>query len=322
VNDEKAQSSEDLAADEGKALINITFDLEMSRHYPERGMTEWDYQKGNLDDESKAYTVEACRQVKAKGGVVHSFVVGQVLEHKSVEWLKGIIDEGHPVGNHTYDHVRITATKTEDVQYRFRRSPWLIAGMTPAEAIYENIRLCEIAMQQRLGIKPAGFGAPYSFSGGIAGRPDVQKMLLSLGYTWVGSKYAGPNVRARDPVAADYDAFVAVQKDHQPFIYPTGLIEIPCSPPTDVDVFRSHQWKLDEVLRLVERLIEWTIENRAMFDLGVHPSIMYVEDPEFKIANLMCDMVNAAGDRAAMVDLGTFAERAKLQHVGQPAAKH
>jgi len=313
------EEKHDLAADDNKALIAITFDLEMSTGYPIKGKPRntypWDYEKGNLNDETKQYTVEACRLVKAKGGVLHSFLVGQVLEQKSVDWLKKIIDAGHPVGNHTYDHVRITAKKPGDVQYRFDRSPWLIADRTPAEAIRENIRLCELAMQQRLGIKPAGFRTPYAFRDGIANRRDLQDMLLSLGYSWVSSKYNGPaKVSRKNPAQADFDAFVSTHKQHQPFVYPTGLIEVPFSPPMDVGIFRSRSWKLEHFLRLIEQSVQWAIENRAVYDFGVHPSIMYIEDPEHKAVNLICDLVKAAGDRAAIVDLDTFARRAKLRH--------
>src|SRR5262245_35259056 len=103
-----------------KALIAVTLDLEMSRDYPKRGMTEWDYQKGNLDEPTKRYTVEAARIVKERGGVLHFFCVGQVLEQADVGWLKELAAAGHPIGNHTYDHVNVTATKVEDVQFRFR----------------------------------------------------------------------------------------------------------------------------------------------------------------------------------------------------------
>ena len=105
------------------ALVVISLNLEMARHYPQRGMLEWDYQKGNLNEETKRYTVEACRRVKAHGGVLHSFVVGQVFEQPDVDWMQGILQEGHPLGNHTYDHVRITATDPQDLQFRFQRSP-------------------------------------------------------------------------------------------------------------------------------------------------------------------------------------------------------
>ena len=81
-----------------KAQIAITLDLEMSRNFPEWENTEWDYQKGNLDDAAKQYTVDVCRRVKAKGGVVHSFVVGQVFEQANIDWLKEIVQDGHAVG--------------------------------------------------------------------------------------------------------------------------------------------------------------------------------------------------------------------------------
>src|SRR5262249_15929876 len=129
------------APDPGPALIAITLDLEMSRHYPTWEQTHWDYEKGNLDSATKRYSVEAPPRVKARGGKIHFFAVGQTLEQEDVSWLREIADAGHPIGNHTYDHVNVKATRAEDIQFRFRRAPWLIEGKTPAEVISENIRL-------------------------------------------------------------------------------------------------------------------------------------------------------------------------------------
>src|ERR1044071_905178 len=98
------------AAPPGKALIAITLDLEMSRNFPTWEQTHWDYEKGNLNAETKKYAVEACRRVKAQRGVLHCFAVGRVLEQENVDWLKEIVHAGHPVGNHTYDHVNAKAT--------------------------------------------------------------------------------------------------------------------------------------------------------------------------------------------------------------------
>src|SRR5881396_1911822 len=109
-----------------KALIAITLDLEMARNFPRWEDTHWDYEKGNLNEETKRYAVEAARRVKARGGVIHYFVVGRVFEQENVDWLKRLVDDGHPVGNHTYDHVNLKATKPEETQFRFQRAPWLI----------------------------------------------------------------------------------------------------------------------------------------------------------------------------------------------------
>jgi hypothetical protein len=114
----------------GTSLVAITLDLEMSRNFPRWEDTHWDYEKGNLNEETKAYTVEACRRIKAAGGVAHLFAVGRVCEQENLDWLRQLAADGHHVGNHTYDHVNVLATRAEDVQFRFTRAPWLTGGQS------------------------------------------------------------------------------------------------------------------------------------------------------------------------------------------------
>src|SRR6476619_3799291 len=80
-----------------KAQVAITLDLEMARNFPRWEDTHWDYEKGNLNQAAKDYAVNACHRVKKRGGVIHTFCVGQVLEQPNVDWLKAIAAEGHPV---------------------------------------------------------------------------------------------------------------------------------------------------------------------------------------------------------------------------------
>ena len=143
-----------------QALIAITLDLEMSRNFPTWDQTHWDYEKGNLDAATKRYAVEAARRVKARGGVIHFFALGQTMEQEDVGWLREIVAQGHPVGNHTYDHVNVKATRREDIQFRFRRAPWLIEGKTPAEVIAANIRLAESALEGAARDRAGGFPHP------------------------------------------------------------------------------------------------------------------------------------------------------------------
>src|SRR5437870_794882 len=63
-----------------RALIAITLDLEMSAQYPRRDITEWNYEKGNLDEATKKYAVAAARVANERGGRIHFFCVGRVLE--------------------------------------------------------------------------------------------------------------------------------------------------------------------------------------------------------------------------------------------------
>src|SRR5262245_38071073 len=216
------QRQRDAEAD--KALIAVTLDMEMSRNFPTWEQTHWDYEKGNLNAETKKYTVEACRRVKKHGGMLHCFAVGQVFEQENLDWLKEIAQAGHPIGNHTYDHVNIRATKPEDVQFRFRRAPWLIDGKTPREVIQENIRLTSVALKTRIGVDAAGFRTPGGFSNGIEDRPDLQQLLGDLGFDWISSKYPAHPMGEPEkaPPAGVLDAIVKAQAQAQPFVYPKG----------------------------------------------------------------------------------------------------
>jgi peptidoglycan/xylan/chitin deacetylase (PgdA/CDA1 family) len=292
-----------------KAQIAITLDLEMSRNFPRREDLHWDYEKGNLNDATKQYAVDAGQRVKDRGGRIHYFCVGRVLEQPDVTWLQRIAEDGHPIGNHTYDHVNLLAQKPDDLQFRFQRSPWLIEGHTTSEIIQENIRLTTLALKQRIGIDNRGFRTPGGFNTGLNGREDLQQMLLDLGFKWVSSVYpahanTGPMEQPSDDV---YNSIVAAQAKSQPFVYPTGLIEIPMSPISDIGAFRTGQWKLEWFLEAVRRAVVWTIENKAVFDFLAHPSCLGVVDPEFKTIDLICDLVKAAGDAAEIADLDQIA---------------
>ncbi|MCB1147949.1 MAG: polysaccharide deacetylase family protein [Leptospiraceae bacterium] len=294
-----------------KAQIAITFDLEMSRQYPRREMLEWDYQKGNLNQETKDYSLQAAEIAKASGAIIHYFCVGRVLEQKDINWLKKISETGHPIGNHTYDHVNVWATEPQKTQFRFQRSPWLLGGKTAEQVIRQNIRLTTEAMQQRLGITADGFRTPGGSNTALDQREDLQRMLLAEGFQWVSSKYPNhkSSLPAEKPSQEIYQSILAAQQAAQPYVYPTGLIEIPMSPISDVGAFRSSQWKLKYFLKSVELCIQQAIEQGGVFDFLCHPSIMYVEDPQFETVKLICNLVNQAGARAEIVGLSDIAKR-------------
>jgi peptidoglycan/xylan/chitin deacetylase (PgdA/CDA1 family) len=292
-----------------KARIAITLDLEMSAEYPKRGMTEWNFEKGNLDEPTKQYAVDAARLVKDYGGVIHFFCVGRVLEQPDVSWLKEIIEAGHPVGNHTYDHVYVLAKAPEETQFRFRRSPWLVEGQTVEQIIRTNIRLTTEAMKARLRTAPNGFRTPGGFADGLIDHIDVQKLLREEGFKWVSSRYPAHDSGQPDvqPDESVFRSIVEAQARAQPFVYPAGLIEIPMSPISDVNAFRTNHWKREWFLEAIRRAVGWTIENQAVFDFLAHPSCLVVEDPEFESIRLICELTKAAGDRAEIVSLDQIA---------------
>lgn len=306
------------AQEKKKALIAITLDLEMARNFPKWEDTHWDYEKGNLNAEAKRYSLEAARRVKAHGGVIHFFLVARALEQENVDWLKELVQAGHRIGNHTYDHVYVRAKTLQEVQFLFQRAPWLIAGRKPLDVIRENVHMASEAIRTRLGVAPAGFRTPGGFADGLLPTPEVQQMFLDLGFKWISCKYpAHPyGDPGTPPTKAVLDGIVNAQKAAQPFVYPSGLIDIPMSPISDIGAFRNGRWKLDDFLTAIRLGVEWAIENRAVFDFLAHSSVLYPSDPEFKAIELICDLVKKAGDRAALVDLDFIARNARMEKVG------
>ena len=293
------------------ALVAITLDLEMSRHYPTWEQMHWDYEKGNLDDATKKYALAAARRVHDRGGVIHFFALGRTLEQENIDWLREILEMGHSVGNHTYDHVNVAATKPEDIQFRFQRAPWLVDGRQPREVIAENIRLTNLALKSRLGIDAAGFRTPGGFRGGLANYPEVRQLIREQGFKWVSSDYPlHPVGDQGQPVSEEtFAGIVAAQKAAQPYVYPCGLIEIPMSPVSDVTVMRAARWKREDFLEAVRRGVAWAIAHGAVYDFLSHPSCLCVTDPDFQAIDMICDLVQGAGERAKIVDLGTIAEK-------------
>jgi hypothetical protein len=164
-----------------------------------------------------------------------------------------------------------------------------------------------------LGIEPAGFRTPGGFADGLAGREDLQNMLRNAGFTWVSSKYPAHagiedlHGTGRSVSAEALDAILASQSAAQPFRYPTGLIEVPMSPPSDIVAFRGGRWSLDQFLNVIARVLDHVIERGLAYDFLAHPSCLGVVDPELKSVRLICRKVHEAGDRAKLVALDAIA---------------
>jgi hypothetical protein len=295
----------------------------MARHYPTWEHLEWDYEKGNLDEDTKRYAVGAARTAKENGGIIHFFAVGRVFEQENVDWLREIAAAGHPIGNHTYDHVSIRARRLESLQLRFRRAPWLIHSDTPQEAIADNIRMTSMALKGRLGIEPAGFRAPGGFPNGLADYPEIQAMLQQQGFNWASTKYVQHSIgnsgydpqyrplRTDEPPTEVYDEILRAQDASQPTIYPSGLIEIPMCPVSDLIAFRTGRWTLEHFLKAIRQVVTQAIEKRLVFVFLGHPSCLSVMDPGFETVKLITRLVRESNDRARIVGMDAIATQVR-----------
>jgi hypothetical protein len=183
--------------------------------------------------------------------------------------------------------------------------------------IRDNIQLTNIALKQRVGVEANGFRTPGGFATGLDGRDDLQKMLLGLGFDWVSSKYpAHPGIddlhgSDKSPSDVAYANIVSAQAESQPLVYPTGLIELPMSPISDIGAFRNGRWQLEYFLKAIRLAMAWVIEQGAVFDFLAHPSCLGVVDPEFRAIDLICDLVDQSNGRAEIVTLDVIANRAR-----------
>ena len=104
-------------------------------------------------------------------------------------------------------------------------------------------------------------------------------MLLDLGFSWISSKYPGHKLAAAreseapaEPTAEVMSSIAAAAVEAQPFRYPSGLVEVPMSPISDIGAFRTGRWRLSWFLAAIRAAIEQNISRRAVFDLLLHPS--------------------------------------------------
>jgi hypothetical protein len=190
----------------------------------------------------------------------------------------------------------------------------LIDGKSPADVISGNIRLAETALKRRLGIVPNGFRTPGGFANGLADRPDLQSLLLKMGYTWVSSQY--PSHAIADTSGARPDekvmsGIISAQREAQPFVYPSGLVEVPMSPISDVTAFRTGRWPLEAFLGAIRSGVAWAIEQKSVYCFLGHPSCLVAVDPEFRAIETICRKVREAGDGAAFADLATIANQVR-----------
>jgi len=159
--------------------------------------------------------------------------------------------------------------------------------------------------ETRLGKEPVGFlHAQRQHFRSRRPAPMSRRCCSIWASGGLGSRAPGASVAPENPTAADFQRVVDRQTDAQPYVYPTGLVEVPMSPLGDVASFRreKQKWTIGNFLAMIEKCVRWAIQNRAVFDLLTHPSIMYVEDPKFQSYELICDMVTRPAARPPSSD--------------------
>ena len=272
--------------------LSLTFDIEMVTNFP-YWTSVWDHRKGAIDEDVKAY-IRRITAIAAEAGVrLQWFLLGASLEDPDIDYLRALVEGSHALGNHTYHHVNVKAQTIEQLQVVYRERPWLAAGRTPREVIQDEVRQTNEAIQARLGVSSAGFRTPGGFPTGLHDVPEIQRLLLDAGFTYVSSQYRLKVARERRPELADLMAAACASiAELQPYRYPSGLLEIPMMGMRDVWAFRVLRLDKAEWLQVMRREIVFAAAQGLLCSLLFHPAVLASRDP-------FCETVYVALETAA-----------------------
>jgi peptidoglycan/xylan/chitin deacetylase (PgdA/CDA1 family) len=276
--------------------MSLTYDVEMCTNFP-YWTAVWDHRKGAIDADSKTYVGKLNDVAKKYGVKFQYFVLGSVLEDPDLDYLKRVVDDGNPIGNHTYHHLNVKAQTIDQLQVTYRMNPWWAGDRTPFQCIRDEIHSTTLAMHQCLGVEPAGFRTPGGFETGLHDVPAVQTLLRDEGFTYASSHYEFKIEKQRNPPSPALDAAARASVDTlQPYRYPSGLPEMPMMGLSDIWAFRVLDLDRREFLRHLLATIDHAHEHRQVLSLLFHPAVLAARDPFCEITEtLVCHAIEKPG---------------------------
>lgn len=111
----------------GKASGNQNIDTQLDVHTPRIALT--------FDDGPSYYTKELLEGLKEREVCASFFLLGKNIEGRE-ETVKRMYEDGHLIGNHTYDHVKLTALSTDDACKQVDKTRKLIYKITGYNTLY------------------------------------------------------------------------------------------------------------------------------------------------------------------------------------------
>ncbi len=297
-----------------RSAMVLTFDHEMCTNFPYRNSV-WDHRKGEIDVETRAYSIEQTAIAKRYQVMLTYFVVASALEVADIAYLQQMVHAGYEIGNHTYSHVNVTAIQVDDLRGIYATQPALVGQRDTRTVICDEIRAANELIVQKLGVRPLGFRAPYGFTDGLDQQLWLRTALREQGFLYASSRYYGWDLwdeRLAD-AGIDNTRLLADLLAAQPYIHSDGLWEYPIATPTDCHVFRPWRWPLNRWIELVKQLIDLSYEHGLLFDLCCHPSILAICDPEHTTITTAIKHARSKADGVWITTLGELT-RAQIAH--------
>ena len=291
-----------------RCAVAITYDTDMAGGYSPDGVCHGRTARFLMD-----YIEVLCETAEEFGVSLQFFQIANGLEVKDVvSHLKKIISRGHYVDCHTYNHINLAYSSPEEID--------------------RDLSLANQLFERELGFRSNVLRGPGGYRHGDL-KIENQLIILKNGYRWVSGEFDYELLKKNISKSQDYEYIVSAPSRNRPFIYPTGLIEIPIQGWTDRTWFDSymlsdpqsyvdwrrkfgHQpvdkgWRcpwtkpeaLDMWIRINLDCLDYAYNNGLLWVVCWHPYSHYIHDPENK---MLPAFLEAASRKAGRVWICTL----------------
>ncbi len=261
-----------------RCAIALSYDLEMSGGYEPNGGGH-----GRVIPEVQDYARGLCDVAEEYGAKLHFFCIGNGVEH-TLPLLNEIISRGHIIDSHTYSHFKL---RSNDIS-----------------SLKEELEKTNRLFEEKLGWKSTILRGPGGYQDGLDGLIDNQQVILDNGFKVVSCRHDWTVLEG------DRKHVLNTPRRDPPYMYPTGLVEIPFQGFSDRTFFddaknvcpekykkwRSIPWNnrnlkgwmppwtakdaLDEWIKYHRQAVDYAYEHKLLWVPCWHPLSHYLHDRE------------------------------------------
>lgn len=146
-----------------RCALALTYDVEMCAGYSPDGINH-----GRLGPFLMKYMLRLCETAEDYGVFLHFFQVVNGLEvNEVVLHLKEVIRRGHAVDCHTYNHVNL--------------------AYTPTQELNNDLALANRLFEKHLGYRSIILRGPGGYRHNAL-EPENQQVILNNGYKWISGE--------------------------------------------------------------------------------------------------------------------------------------
>lgn len=275
-----AQADEHAVAKSRRCVIAIGYDIErmfeseelyFTRNPPPRKEVSYPGPKWNLTPECIQYVRKLMDIADRHSVKIQFFALGHSVE-ASPGIFHEILTRKHHLGQHTYSHLALTANLDE---------------------VMDDVSKTQEIFIRELGLKPFGLRAPGMYKHGIDSLQELQTKLKAVGIQYVSTLYDESRR----------------MEEMQPYLFPTGLLEIPGYGTSDRN-YSSHLGNtLSQWTRYVRSQVQQACEKKLFYSPDLHPCLEAVLDPEGTTIETMIETARENSANAWITSLDDVARQ-------------